>query len=248
MKYDYGKSFDISYSRSDRWLKLSLVDAVSMAQEMNTDYFRTIESDNLTVKTRNDALWVLAKTRLHFISTPIWGDVVDARSYTLKSRGFSTEIETTFTRRGSNGLCFVARQELCVIDATKREPRRIETISYPKDMEAEQDAVPMRFFRLKEEFDKSNLVYTDHFRLTDIDFSNHVNNVSYVRYIANALSKEFFDKNAIVDFEIQYRHECFEGHVLEVYRKDVDDGTMDFRITSDGNTAVDARIVYEPLR
>lgn len=246
MKYDFRKSFDISYSRCDRWLNLSLVDAVLIAQEMNTDYFRSIESDNLTVKTRNDALWVLAKTRLHFFSAPKWGDTVDARSYTLKSRGFSTEIESVFKKQGSEDPSFIARQELCVIDATKREPRRIETISYPKDMEVENEAFLMRFFRLKEEFDKSNLVYSDSFRLTDIDFSNHVNNVAYVRYIVNALNKDFFEKNAVSDFEIQYRHECFEGHGLEVYKKDVDDHTMDFRITSDGNTAVDARIVYEP--
>ncbi len=245
MRYEYSKSFDISYSRIDRWLDLSLVDAVSMAQEMNTDYFRSIDSDNVTVKTRNDALWVLAKTRLHFLKTPTWGEVVKARSHTLKSRGFSTEIETTFT---GDGLRFVARQELCVIDATKREPRRIETISYPKDMETEPETVAMRFFRLKEEFNEDSLVYTDHFRLTDIDFSNHVNNVAYVRYIANALPKEFYERNSIVDFEIQYRHECREGHELRVYCKDTDAVTKDFRITSDGDVAVDARIVYESRR
>ncbi len=245
MRYDFRKSFDISYSRIDRWLNLSLVDAVYMAQEMNTDYFRSIESDNVTVKNRNDALWVLAKTRLHFVKTPIWGDVLEARSYTLKSRGFSTEIETTFTE---GELRFVARQELCVIDATKREPRRIETISYPKDMEAETEALSMRFFRLKEEFDESALVYTDHFRLTDIDFSNHVNNVAYVRYLANALPKQFYEQNSIVDFEIQYRHECHEDHELKVYKKETGENTIDLRITSDGNDAVDARIVFESRR
>ncbi len=243
MKYDYRKSFDISYSRGDRWLDLSLVDAVSIAQEMNTDYFRTFGSDNFTIKTKNDALWVLAKTRLHFLEIPRWGDVIYGRSYTLKSHGFRTEIETAFENHGR--LAFTARQELCVIDATKREVRRIDTISYPKDMELEEEAVPLRFFRLKDDLSEDDLVYKDHFRLTDIDFSNHVNNVAYVRYIANAMTKEFFGQRRIVDFEIQYKHECFEDHELGVYKRDIDENTIDFQVKSDGEVAVDARIVHE---
>ncbi len=244
MKYDYRKKFDISYSRIDRWMDLSLEHAVSMAQEMTTDYFRTIDTDNVTVKTRNDALWVLTKTRLHFFRNPVWNDAVEARSYTLRSHGFRTEIETVFTREGE--LAFVCRQELCVIDASSREIRRIDTISYPSDMEAETEAMPIRFFRLREEFSAEDLVYTSVFRPSDIDFSNHVNNVVYVRYVVDALGKEFFEENTVEDFEIQYRHECHEGHAFEVYRKDVDGHTVDFQLRSDGNEAVDARIVYSP--
>lgn len=242
MKYYFRKSFDISYSKADRWLRLGLVEAVSIAQEMNTDYFRSIGSDNLTVKTKDNALWVLAKTRLHFVDFPKWGDVVYARSYTLKSHGFRSEIETEYENHGK--LAFVSRQELCVIDATSRGVRRIETISYPKDMELEPETVPIKFFRLKEDFTEDCLVYKDYFRLTDIDFSNHVNNVAYVRYIANAMDKEFFANRKIVDFEIQYKHECLEGHELGVYKKDIDENTVDFQIKSDGNVAVDARIVH----
>lgn len=36
MKYEYRRDFDITYSQADRWLKLDLVNATSIVQEMNT--------------------------------------------------------------------------------------------------------------------------------------------------------------------------------------------------------------------
>ncbi|MBR2282247.1 MAG: hypothetical protein IJ863_06470 [Spirochaetales bacterium] len=243
MRYEYRKVFEITYSQADRWLALDLVNATSIVQEMNTEYFKTFKCDNISCKERDNALWVITKTRLHFVKTPTWGDVISGVSGSIKTHGYKTEIDTAFTCGPS--LSFVARQELFVIDATTREPRRIDTIGYPADMEYVPETVPLRFFRIKEELGEQDLVYTDHFRLSDIDYSNHVNNVVYVRYVLNALNPSFFESRRIVDFEIQYRHECYEGHELSVYRRDLDENIMDIQIRSDGNIAIDVRIVHE---
>ena len=243
MKYEYRRDFDITYSQADRWLNLDLVNATSIVQEMNTEYFKTFACDNISCKERDNALWVITKTRLHFVRVPVWNDRISGVTGTIKTHGYKTELDTSFVSGSS--LSFVARQELFVIDATTREPRRIDTLGYPADMEYVPETLELRFFRIKEELGEEDLVYTDHFRLSDIDYSNHVNNVVYVRYVLNALTPEFFSSRRIVDFEIQYRHECYEGHELGVYRRDIDENTMDFQIKSDGNIAIDVRIVHE---
>ncbi|MGP1507649.1 MAG: acyl-ACP thioesterase domain-containing protein [Sphaerochaeta sp.] len=252
MKYEYRRSFDISYSRSDRALELSLADAVSMTQDMNTYYFKSIGSDNLTVKNKNDALWVLTKTRLHFLKNAKWTETLEGRSVIIKNRGFRAELETVF-KKGEESA-FIAKQELCVIDASKRRIRSIDSISFPKDMEAEKESFPLDFFRLREEFGNENPVYGDFFRLTDIDFSRHVNNVAYVRYFANALGWDFFEENRIVDFEIHYRHESREGAAFEVFRKENrkensnEQGSLkiiDMQMASEGNLVSQVRLLYE---
>ncbi len=243
MRYEYRNEFEVSYSQADRWLALDMVSAVSMIQQMNTEYFRSFKCDNITCKERDNALWVITKTRLHFVRTPMWGEILSGVSGTIKTHGYKTELDTVLSCAGED--CIVARQELFVIDASSREPRRIDTLAYPQDMEYVSESLPLRFFRIKEELGEEDLVYKDHFRLTDIDFSNHVNNVVYVRYILNALTPSFFSSRRIVDFEIQYRHECYEGHELFVYRRDIDDCTMDLQIKSDGQIAIDVRIVHE---
>ena len=243
MRYELRKDFNVTYSQIDRWLAMDMVSAVSMVQEINTEYFKSFKCDNITCKERDNALWVITKTRLHFVQAPKWGAELHCVTGTIKSVGYKTELDTAF--KCGEDLSIVARQELFVIDATTREPRRIDTLQYPADMEYVPETLPLKFFRIKEELGEENLVYKDHFRLTDIDFSNHVNNVVYVRYALNALTPEFFESRRIVDFEIQYRHECYEGHELGVYRKDIDGNTTDIQIKSDGNIAIDVRIVHE---
>ena len=55
----------------------------------------------------------------------------------------------------------MARQELFVIDATSREPRKIDTLAYPRDMEYVPETLPLRFFRIKEELgeDSYSILY-----------------------------------------------------------------------------------------
>ncbi len=245
MRYEYRKDFEVTYSQIDRWLSLDMVSAFSMVQQMNTEYFRTFECDNITCKERDNALWVITKTRLHFNRFPKWGEVLRGVSGTIKTHGYKTEIDTVLSSSDSPDV--VARQELFVIDATSREPRKIDTLKYPQDMEYVTETLPLRFFRIKEELGEEDLVYRDRFRLTDIDYSNHVNNVVYVRHILDALTPEFFSSRRITDFEIQYRHECYEGHEFAVFRKDIDDNTTDLQIRSDNQICIDVRILHDSL-
>lgn len=242
MQYSFSKSFDISYSKSDRYMCLSIPDAVSVVQELNTDYFKSIGSDNVTVNTNDNALWVITKTRLHFEVFPTWGQTVVGNTNTCRTSGFQTHLYSDFTIADQHA--FSAKQELCVIDTQKRDLRRIDTISYPKDMEEVKEASPIAFYRLRETFTEQDLAYTDHFRYCDIDYSHHVNNVAYVHHLINAMDQDFFDTHKVTDFEIHYHHECLEGQTFSVYRKDIG-GAVDLQMVCNGETAVDARIAYE---
>ena len=245
MKYEYRKTFDISYSRCGRNMRLSPENAFSMVQDMNTEYFESFGSDNVSIKGKNNALWVITKTRLHFIDIPKWGEKIEARSATVSSRGFRTEIGTLFCRDGEPVL--VAKQELFIIDASSREPRRIESISYPKDMETEPETLALSFFRLKEDFSAEEPVHRGVFGYSDIDYSRHVNNVMYARHLTDALAPYLADDRTIRDFEIQYRHECLENAAFEVFCRQSAPDAVDLQLRSGGFEAVDARIVFDVL-
>ena len=78
---------------------------------------------------------------------------------------------------------------------------------------------------------------------SDIDFSIHTNNVSYVKYIVNTLPCEFFEKNQITDFEIHYIRESKEGQVLKIYKKE-EINAMNFLIKEGENEIVRANLKY----
>ena len=81
---------------------------------------------------------------------------------------------------------------------------------------------------------------------TDIDFTNHVNNASYVRFILNTFKSDFFVKKNVTDLDIQYINECREGDFINIYKKQFDNN-FNFIITNGDKIIITANVVTCPL-
>ena len=244
MKYEYSKKHKMTYSEMDKNANLSLISAIMLVQDMTTEYFGSFGGDNITVRKKDNAVWVITKTKIHFQKFPKWLDEMEEKSYTIKSKLARTELETTFKDKKGN-LFFVAIQESCPIDMTTRKVRRISTITYPADMEEQDSILNKPYLRLNEVFEEKDKKYIQKVLATDIDFSHHTNNVMYVRYLLNAFSSEFWSEKQITDFEIHYIAEVREGAILQIYAKQIDERTIDFLIKEKDKEIVRARISYQ---
>ena len=89
-------------------------------------------------------------------------------------------------------------------------------------METEESVFQKPYLTLKEDFSEKDYIYQQKIFSSDIDYSNHTNNVSYIKFIVNALPCKFFEENQITDFEIHYINESKEGQILKVYKKEKD--------------------------
>lgn len=221
MKYEYKKEYQINYTELDQNLELGVFSAIILQQNMGTEYFGTLKSDNIILKNENNAIWVVSKTKVHFNKYPTWRDIVYGRTYTTKLKPIRVEMETTFTNEKGENL-FVTKQESCAIDLNTRKIRKIDTVNYPKDMEIEENTLVDPFLKLNESFSENDFVYEQKIFSTDIDFSRHTNNAAYVKFILNTLSCQFLDKNKVTDFEIHYINESTEGQKLKIYKKEKD--------------------------
>lgn len=219
MNTEYESKYEISYTELNQDLELGLTNAVELVQSILTDYFISFGSDNETIKNKNNALWVLSKTKIHFDKIPKWKDFVFGKSYTTKIKPIRVEMETIFKDEKDEYL-FSAKQEICPIDIDTRKIRKIDTIEYPKDMETKNAFDEEPYSKLKEEFTEDDFVYEQKIYSSDIDFSRYTNNAVYVKLISNVLSCDFLDKNQITDFEIHYINESTEGQSLKIYRKE----------------------------
>lgn len=219
MNTEYESKYEVSYTELGQDLELGLTNAVELVQSQVTEYFVTFGSDNKTVKEKDNALWVLSKTKVHFEKFPQWRDFIYGKSYTTKIKPIRVEMETIFKNENDEYL-FGAKQEICPIDVDTRKIRKVSTIHYPKDIETKEAVDKEPYSRLIGKFDEDDFVYEQKIYSSDIDFSRHTNNAVYVRLIANVLSCDFFDKNQITDFEIHYINESVEGQVLRIYKKE----------------------------
>lgn len=243
MKIEYKRKYKVNYTEVDQNLKLALVDAITLQQNMGTEYFESFKSDNVILRNKNNAAWVVSKTKVHFNKYPNWGDIIDAISYTTKVKSIRVEMETVFKDKNEENL-FCTKQEMCPIDLKTRKIRKITTVNYPLDMEIEENVIHEPFLKLSDNFSEDDLVYKQRVFLTDIDYSRHTNNVAYVKFVVNTLSSEFIDKYQITDFEIHYINESREGEELKVYKKEKD-YSIKFLIKEGEKEIIRASLNYE---
>ncbi len=243
MKRVYNKDYKISYSEVDQDLKLGVYESLNLAQDAVTDYFCSFGGDNIVLKNKDNAVWVVAKAKVHFNKFPLWEDVIKGRCYTTKIKPVRVEVETAF-KNTDDEVLFVTNQESCVIDIETRKIRKINTITYPSDMEAEQSLIQDGYLRLDDKFTEDDFAYEQKIYSQDIDYSCHVNNAIYVRYIMNALSSDFISKNKITDFEIHYINESKEGQVLKIYKKE-ENKNIKFLIKEDEKEIIRANLIFE---
>ncbi len=246
MKVEYKKEYKINYTEVDQNLKLGLVEAMTLPQNMVTEYFESFKSDNIILKEQNNAIWVVSKAKIHFYQYPNWRDIIYGRSYTTKVKPIRVEMETTFKNKEGENL-FAVKQESCAIDLKTRKIRKVETVNYPLDMETEENVIQEPYLKLSETFSDNDFVYEQKVFSTDVDYSRHTNNVVYVKYIANVLSCEFLDNNQITDFEIHYINESKEGQILKVYKKEKEN-SMEFLIKEKEREIIRASLDYKKIK
>jgi len=243
MKRVYNKDYKISYSEVDKNLKLGLYESFNLAQDTVTDYFESFGGDNIIVKNKDNAVWVVSKAKVHFNKFPSWRDAIKGRCYTTKIKPIRLELETAFKNIDGEVL-FVTNQESCVIDIETRKIRKINTITYPDDMEVEQSLTQGGYLKLDAQFKEDDLAYEQKIYSQDIDYSGHVNNAIYVRYLMNTLSCDFLSQNKITDFEIHYINESKEGQSLKIYKKE-ENKNIRFLIKDDEKEIIRANLTFE---
>ena len=242
MENEYKRKFFIGYSNCDRKVNLSVLNSLYLIQDMMTEYFGFLKSDNIILKSENNAIWVLAKTKVHFNKYPKWRDLIEGTVFTKGIKPIRVETEAQFKDKDNNVL-FYANQETCVIDLTDRKIRKINTVNYPTGVQIKEGINKEKYLRLNTEFTEADKVYEQKIHSTDIDFSYHTNNVSYVKYILNSLNSDFIDSHKITDFEIHYINESKEGQKLSIYKK-IKDNEIEFLIKEENREIARANLKY----
>lgn len=242
MENEYKRKFFIGYSNCDRKVNLSVLNSLYLIQDMMTEYFGFLKSDNIILKSENNAIWVLAKTKVHFNKYPKWRDLIEGTVFTTGIKPIRVKTEAQFKDKDNNVL-FYANQETCVIDLTDRKIRKINTVNYPTGVQIKEGINKEKYLRLNTEFTEADKVYEQKIHSTDIDFSYHTNNVSYVKYILNSLNSDFIDSHKITDFEIHYINESKEGQKLSIYKK-IKDNEIEFLIKEENREIARANLKY----
>lgn len=242
MQYTYTKNFNTSYSSIDRTGKLGLVELMSLNQEMITEFYGSVGSDNLILREKCNAAWIYTRTKVKINSLPAWNTKTKAVTFVSSMSPIRMEVETDLLDEDNN-LLFAAKTEMCAIDFEQRRLRKIDTLEFPKDVETMPSNIPEAFSKNKTQFESEDLIYSQKVYASDTDFTDHTNNVRYVKFLMNTFDTSFYDERQVTDFEIQFAKESKQDDILDVYRKETNSDEYSFLIKNGDEIIIKAVVV-----
>lgn len=198
------------------------------AMFLGIDDFSLLEKDN--------AMWVITKTKVKINKLPLWNDDVSIRTWPMGADG--VRCNRCYQIIKDNEILINGITEWVIIDATTRTLRKVETTSYPNDIDwITEKSIEEKFRRFKDDFTENDVVYKRLIRSGDIDVTHHTNNVTYITMLLDTFSVKELENMSLKEIEVSYINESFEGETLSIYRKKREDGTY-FSIKKDDGKVV----------
>lgn len=198
------------------------------AMFLGIDDFSLLEKDN--------AMWVVSKTKVKINKLPKWNDEISVRTWPMGAEGVRCNRCYQIIKDGEvyiNGIT-----EWVIIDADARTLRKVETTSYPNDIDwITEKSIDERFRRFKDDFTDDDFVYKRLIRSGDIDVTHHTNNVTYITMLLDTFSVKQLEVMELKEIEVSYLSESLEGEILYIYKKEREDGTY-FSIKKDDGKLV----------
>ena len=186
------------------------------AMFLGIDDFSLLEKDN--------AMWVITKTKVKINKLPLWNDDVSIRTWPMGADG--VRCNRCYQIIKDNEILINGITEWVIIDATTRSLRKVETTSYPNDIDwITEKSIEEKFRRFKDDFTENDVVYKRLIRSGDIDVTHHTNNVTYITMLLDTFSVKELENMSLKEIEVSYINESFEGETLSIYRKKREDGT-----------------------
>lgn len=185
------------------------------AMFLGIDDFSLLEKDN--------ALWVVSKTKVKINKLPRWNDEISIRTWPMGAEGVRCNRCYQIIKDGEvfiNGIT-----EWVIIDAETRHLRKVESTSYPNDIEwITEKSIDEKFRRFKDDFTENDFINKRIVRSGDIDVTHHTNNVTYITMLLDTFTVKELENTTLKEIEVSYLSESLEGETLSIYRKDNEDG------------------------
>lgn len=219
--------------------KLSTMGIFQVVEEGITEGMGQLHIDGVTVKREYNAFWVFTKNRVKIFGSANWGDTVTIQSFISNISLVKMDVDTAISNAQGQLIAY-SRCEMCLLDVATGRILRTSTATNGKNIVAEQPQAQIVF----DKFDDGNLplIDTATVRSTNIDFSQHCNNVEYLRFLLNSYSVADIISRPIAEIQVDYVTQSYEGDTLTVHKLSTDVCDL-LAIKKDDKTVVKCQII-----
>lgn len=236
------KPYRIPVSQSDNNLHLSIPGTFAVFMDLASEHGSDIGMgmDDLA---KHGLIWLATKTKIRFYEKPrMFSHVTVA---TWPGEPGRARCDRYYTMKDGDRLIIEAKNEWAMLEPATGRLRRIAD-AYPGDFVHCTDRVcEYPYYKVSDDFADCEEIGTYTVSSGDIDTSQHMNNVAYVRAVFGVLSCRQLKEMNITEVEASYKVQCYEGEKLTFKQRAHDTGFDIGVIKEDGKTASVVRIICE---
>lgn len=220
--------------------RVSYIGLFDVVEDAITECMGKLHLDGITVKRDYNAFWVFTKNKIKLFGALAWGEEFVVESFVSSLSSAKMAVDTALKRLDGTLFAYSCC-EMCVLDVETKRIRRTSTVGIDENFVVETPQLQVSFDKI-EDADLPQ-VDTVTVRSTNIDYSQHCNNVEYMRFIFNTYAVEELKRLAVEEIEVCYVAQSYEGDALTVH-KSVSDNCDVFSVKKDGSAVIKCRIAH----
>ena len=232
----------IPASYCDADVRLSVVGAFQMVEDLVTEMMGDLGIDGLVCIRDYGAMWIFVRNRIELLRDLKWKEAYTAECFISMIGKGKLHVDTLLRDVESSPAVF-SRLEMCAVDLETGRLRKTDTVGLDGSIAAEEPEYDMKYERGK--FAPERLLDTVTVRSSDIDYLHHTNNISYIRYLVNQWSVEELSQKPIRAIEVQYAGQTHEGDELQIWActdTDPSSGSESFVLMQDGKSVMNCKV------
>ena len=234
------KQYRIPVSQSDNRLKLSIPGTFAVFMDLASEHGADIGLGMDTLA-KHGLIWLAVKTKVIFHRRPDMFSTVTVATW--PGEPGRARCDRYYTLKDGEELLIEAKNEWAMLEPATGRLRRI-TDAYPPDLKhSDAKVCDVPYHKVSEDFSDCEKMGTYTVTSGDIDSSQHMNNVAYIRAVFGAMTCDEIESLDIKEVEISYRVQCYEGETLTLMKRTRENCFDIGVIKEDGKTAATIRVI-----
>lgn len=219
---------------------LSPLGLFGMVESAITECMGRQKIDGLSLRRLYNAFWVFTKNKVQILGCAHWGEVLTVESF-ISSISAAKLIVDTAVKSGEGNLIAYSRCEMCALDVSNGRIRRTSTVGVDASFVETQFDMDVKFDKIDD--CNGEAVGSVTVKSTNIDSSQHTNNVEYLRFLLNTYSVAELLSHPISQIQIDYISQSYEEDTLSIYKTST--GNTDvFSVTKDEETVIKCAVAH----
>ena len=188
---------------------LSPIGAFSIVQDEAINLLTQMNLSGIVLKEKYNSMWVIVKNKIKFFDNILWGDEVKLKTFISSKSLVKLNVFVQMFSK-TEKLLMQAKIELCALSCESGRIQKLSDVGMKEVQIFDGDNMEFDNFNITEK----TIIAERKVCASNIDLSNHTNNVEYIRFLVDTYKSEELLKREIEEIEICYLKQTYEGDTL----------------------------------